>query len=364
MSISIPTAALRHALGVVTAAVERAPSIPILAHLLVQSEPDILRLTGTNLETTLSATIELDGLEAGQRFAVPAHKLRAIAGAAVGSEIILSATETNVTVSSASARWRLPILPARDWPEQPVPDKLENLEIPAAILGELLDATLPACAKGDVRVQLNGINLSIANGMLTCCATDGHRLHAAEMAGNWPHELDIIIPRQSAQLLAANLPAEGVVELHIGNAYVRAEVDGKSLTSKLIDCRYMEWRRVVPKPERYCQTDCQSLSAAVGRVMLLASDYQPINLEISAEQISLDTAGADDSNAADLVSATFEGDTLSWSANPAYLATALSIIGGRVNLGFTSGENAILLTREDVPDDGPNVYAVVMPVRR
>ena len=60
--IKIGTAALKNAVAIAGNAVDRSATIPILGHLLCTLDADeqILRLTGTNMEQTVTATSASD----------------------------------------------------------------------------------------------------------------------------------------------------------------------------------------------------------------------------------------------------------------------------------------------------------------
>ena len=82
MKLRIPKSQLRTAIDLVTACVSRTNTLQILDYVLIEPVQGALRISGSDLETTLSVDIPLEGIEPAPPWTAPAHKLKAIAAAA------------------------------------------------------------------------------------------------------------------------------------------------------------------------------------------------------------------------------------------------------------------------------------------
>lgn len=365
MKLRIPTAQLRAALGTVMACIQRTNTLPILDYLLIEPIQGALRLSGSNLETTISAEIPMDGIEPSAPWTAPAYKLKAIATAAPDQEIVCSVAENSLTFTSGPSRWRLPILPAEQWPDKKGPGGLKEIAIASEALQRMLAGTLPAAPKNETRFYMNGIHLETESGTLTACGTDGHRLHAAEAGGDYPDGIDLIIPRQSAQIIEATLPAEGDVILAYGPGRVRVAHPGCVIDTKLIDGRYPDWRRIIPRTESTCRVDGPEFLKAMDRAALLANERRAIRFDFQDDHIAITADSGADGDSSDCVDAELEGQSLTIDVNSTYMAAALSALGGRCRIGLTNSQTSLLIESDEPPEYGSvNVFAIVMPLLR
>jgi len=365
MKLSISKAQLRAALDTVTTCVARTNTLPILDYTLLSPIQGALRISGSNVETTLSVDIPMDGIEPSPPWTAPAHKLKSIVAAAPGPDVACSIGESNITITSGSSRWRLPTLPAEQWPERQDSGGLQEVAIAAETLRRMIVATLPAAAKNDVRYYLNGIHLGASSGTLTACGTDSHRLHAAEAGGDYPDGIDLIIPRESARIIESTLPTEGDVILSYGPGRVMVSHPGCAIDTKLIEGRYPDWRRIIPRAESACRVDGKELVKAIDRAALLANEHLAIRFDFQPNQnhIRISSESANNGESSDRADAEYDGSPVVISANSAYMTAALAAVGGVVRIGVTDSEGSMLLEPEHPEDSAVRTFAVVSPVR-
>jgi DNA polymerase-3 subunit beta len=364
MKLRIPKSQLRMALDKVTACVARTNTLPILDYVLIEPIQGALRISGSNLEITQAVDIPLDGIEQAQSWTAPAHKLKAIAAAAPDQEIACSVGDNSITLTSGSSRWRLPTLPAEQWPERQDHSDLQEISIGAETLRRMIAATLPAAAKNEARYYLNGINLESQEGSLTACGTDAHRLHAAEAIGDYPGGISLILPRQAAQIIDSALPVDGDVLFSYGPGIARVSYPGVSIETKLVDGRYPDWRRIIPSHENACLVDGKMLIEAINRAALTANQHHAIRLDFNQDHIVVAASSVDGGESSDRVEAEYDGNATPFGVNSIYMVAALTAISGVVRIGITDSEKSILIEPADPSsDEYANLFAVVVPVR-
>jgi len=356
----IPKSQLRMALDTVTSCVARTNTLPILGNVLVEPIKGALRISSSNLEVTQSIDIPLDGIEHANAWTAPAHKLKAIAAAAPSDEIACSVGENSFTLTSGSSRWRLPTLPVEQWPERQDSSGLQEIAISAETLRRMIATTLPAAAKNDVRFYLNGIHLETKDGTLTACGTDSYRLHAAEARGDYLDGIDIIIPRQSAQIIESSLPTDGDISFAYGPGRALVSFPGATIDTKLIDGKYPDWRRIIPSPKSVCRVDGKTLIKAIDRVSLTANQHHEIRLDFKPDHIEVAASSANDGESSDSVDAEYDGEPVVIGVNSVYMAEALATFGGVARIGITDSNGSLLIEPTDSPTD---MFAVVMPIR-
>ncbi|MCA3503149.1 MAG: hypothetical protein IOD05_07865, partial [Rhodobacter sp.] len=121
---------------------------------------------------------------------------------------------------------------------------------------DTIKALLLAAARNDVRYYLNGICMDVApNGSAVAVSTDGHILLAlpveraeddgeprATVAGQY------VIPRDVLEGLKAPLKGgAATVTIDVGAKTVTVAVAGKASSAALVDGKFPDWRRVVPR---------------------------------------------------------------------------------------------------------------------
>ncbi|MEK9995846.1 MAG: DNA polymerase III subunit beta, partial [Halieaceae bacterium] len=249
MKFSISREALIKPLNLVAGVVERRQTLPILSNVLVVLEGKTLSLTGTDLEVELVGRVELDAAGVDGEITVPARKLVDICKSLPeGSNIEFSLDSGKATVKAGRSRFTLSTLPAADFPAVEAGEGSVALSLEQALVKQLIDGTAFAMAQQDVRYYLNGLYLEILGGRLRVVATDGHRLALATgPARVEAADTGVIIPRKGVLELSRLLDGDAPLELAIGSNHLRAANEQFTFTSKLVDGKFPDYERVIPK---------------------------------------------------------------------------------------------------------------------
>ncbi len=131
-------------------------------------------------------------------------------------------------------------------------------------------------AQQDVRYYLNGLYMSLANGMLVIVATDGHRLHKMETNADIEAEVSVILPRKGVLLLLSLLKDwEGDVKMEICDNHLLVRIGEIMFSTKLVDGRYPDYRRVIPNKsdeEFIVKLNKNEFKAVLARTMILSNE--------------------------------------------------------------------------------------------
>lgn len=366
MKFTVVRESLLKPLQLAAGVVERRQTLPVLANVLLNLEPEMLRITGTDLEVEIRGTLPLDGsVEVGQ-ITVPARKLLDICRSLPdGSAITVSTDADNrVRIQSGRSRFTLATLPAEDFPEvDHEPGRVQFL-ISQGKLKRLLDQTSFAMAQQDVRYYLNGMLWEITAGRLRSVATDGHRLALADAAIEVTSEerIQAILPRKGVQELARLLGDEADAQVVIGTNHVRVEGADYRLTTKLVDGAYPDYERVVPRNgNRIVEGDRELLRQAFYRAAILSNEkYRGVRLGLTQGTLTAVANNPEQERAEEEVSVDYEGDQLEVGFNVSYLLDVLNALpGARVRFCLADANSSVLLTN---PDDADAAY-VIMPMR-
>jgi len=243
-------------LQVVIGIVERKQTLPILSNVLMEKEPGKIRFTATDLEIQITTTIDTEhGDGKTSAITVGGKKLQEILRILPEqSQITVEAKENKAQIKTNKSRFSLQTLPAQDFP------KLSNqladakkIVLSQSVLKALLLSVQYAMAQQDVRYYLNGVLLIVEGNKLKVVATDGHRLayNAGTIEGDYAKQ-EIILPRKAVSELSKLLSdTDETVDLEFSTQQVKATFSGITLITKVIDAKFPDYERVIPKYDNH-----------------------------------------------------------------------------------------------------------------
>ena len=369
MKFSIARDALIKPLNLVAGVVERRQTLPILSNVLLVLEGKTLSLTGTDLEVELVGRVELDAAGVDGEVTVPARKLVDICKSLPeGSTIEFALESGKATVKAGRSRFTLSTLPAADFPAVEGGVGSVALSLDQALVKQLIDGTAFAMAQQDVRYYLNGLYLEILGGRLRVVATDGHRLALATApalveAG----DTGVIVPRKGVLELSRLLDGEAPLELSIGTNHVRAANEQFTFTSKLVDGKFPDYERVIPKnADKSVIGDRAELKQAFTRTAILSNEkYRGVRLKLSDNNLDITANNPEQEQAEEVVGVQYTGTELEIGFNVSYLLDVLSVLDqNQVRLSLSDeASSAVLENAETATEQEPERLYVVMPMR-
>jgi len=166
---------------------------------------------------------------------------------------------------------------------------------------------------------------------VTFVATDSYRLAVRELVATAGGEMKAIVPERA--LSEAGRAASGIergeIELLVDEAQVSFRVGEFTLTSRLIEGEFPNYRQLLPEGyESRLTVSRQQLMDAVRRVGLLARDTSPVRMEFNALGVKLSSSSPDLGQAVEAVEAQYEGEDLTAAFNPQYLIDGLAAATG------------------------------------
>ena len=349
----------------VVGVVERRQTMPILANLLLTVTDGNLSVTATDLEVELVAKTAVDVKEKGE-VTVPARKLVDICRALPeGAKVSVSLERERLTVKSGRSRFTLATLPAAEFPAVEDIKAQRSVNLPQKELRELIERTHFSMAQQDVRYYLNGLLLETSPKRVRAVATDGHRLAMCDLNAEVPDlpALQVIVPRKGVLELQRLLAdGEEPARVSFGTNHVRVELSGLRFTSKLIDGRFPDYERVVPKGgDKDIIADRQVLRDALGRTAILSNEkYRGVRLQLGPNRLKVLAHNPEQEEAEDEVEVQYKGPELEIGFNVSYLMDALAALHTeQVKITLTDANSSCLIRH---PDNDTSRY-VVMPMR-
>ena len=353
-------------LQLVSGVVERRQTLPVLSNVLLVLEDSELSLTGTDLEVELVGRVTVDQTHKAGQITVPARKLLDICKSLADDAVIeLSLAENKVTLKSGRSRFTLTTLPAVEFPAVDEEPDTFSITMAQSKLRELLDSTSFAMAQQDVRYYLNGMLFEVAGDYLRVVATDGHRLamETVEMSNPISESQQLILPRKGIMEMTRLLTDDaGEITLTFGQNHIRASVPAFTFTSKLVDGKFPDYNRVLPKGgNKVLIGDCQELRQAFSRASILSNEkYRGVRVLLSNGELKILANNPEQEEAEEIVSVDYEGDSLEIGFNVSYLIDVLSTLNSkRARITLSDPNSSALMEAEE----GSDAVYVVMPMR-
>ena len=363
MKFTAAREALLKPLQAVIGVVERRQTMPILANVLMIAKDGQLSVTATDLEVELVAEADVD-TESGGEITVSGRKLLDICRALPeGSDISVSASGEKLVVKAGRSRFNLATLPAAEFPVVEDIKAGQTIRVSQAILGRLIEKTHFSMAQQDVRYYLNGMLLETGGKHVRAVATDGHRLALCQAGVDMElDEQQVIVPRKGVLELQRLMSGEGDVDLELGSNHIRIQLDGIRFTSKLIDGRFPEYERVIPKESsNELKADRGLFKGALQRTAILSNEkYRGIRLVIRDSGVVLQAHNPEQEEAEEELEVEYSGEDIEIGFNVNYLLDALGAVDGDEVTLSVQDSNSSCLIRQPGKDDST---FVVMPMR-
>lgn len=341
------------------------PNIPVLNNVLLQIHADHLVITGTDLEVELSTQTELLRSSQQGSFTIPAKKFLDICRSLPeGAEISVSFEEDRAIIKSERSKFNLSTLPAEEYPNLTDWQSEVDFTIEQSTLRRLIDATQFSMANQDARYFLNGMKFETEGNLLRTVATDGHRLAVCTIALEQDlQNHSVIVPRKGVLELArllenTDLPAR----LQIGTNNLRIELGNIIFTSKLIDGRFPDYRRVLPRnATRILEADWDALKQAFVRAAILSNErFRSVRLQLSENQLKITATNPEQEVAEEIIDVSYRGEEMEVGFNVSYILDVLNALKcNQVRMRLTDASSSCLI--EDCED--ASAEYVIMPMR-
>ncbi|WP_285163783.1 DNA polymerase III subunit beta [Shewanella goraebulensis] len=365
MKFSIDRDALLKPLQLVCGAVERRHNLPILSNLLVEVSESSLKLTGTDLEVELVGQAPIQGdIEVGST-TVPAKKLLDIVKSLPEQvEIKIEQQENKWLLRSGRSRFSLATLPASDYPNVEAFQAEIEFSLKQGTLKSIIDSTQFSMANQDVRYYLNGLLFETAGNSLKAIATDGHRLALSHRdIGIELPEKQVIVPRKGVVEMSRLLESEDKeINIAIGDSAIRATTHNAVFTSKLVDGRFPDYRRVLPKGgNKIVVASRNHLKQALTRASILSNEkFRGVRIQLEPGLLRITANNPEQEEAEEIIDVEYNSENLEIGFNVSYLLDVLNnLASDDVRITLIDGNSSALIENHAEED---SMY-VVMPMR-
>lgn len=357
----------------VIGAVAQKSSIPILSHILIVANSSQWKITGSNLELSLIATLDLES----EPFSIclPAKKLLDVLKSFAKDAIVgLSIDDEKATIRCGRSRFTFNTLSAQDYPQIDTDKIVPIAQIDQEVLSQLIRSTMYAMAEKDVRYYMNGLCFDFNQFNFNVVGTDGHRLAMRGIELAEPVlKKELIIPRNTVEELNKLLDQGQCSISGTSSSYVNSgdvvvtmngivvELENLKLISKLIDGRFPDYQRVIPQNYEHRVIFDERFADAIHRAGLILDKKTNVGiaLEFSKNQVRV-VAKTSEDEAEEFIDVDHDTDEVVLGLNASYVEEALGAIRNeKVLFSFSDGNSSVKIESVD-QDEG---ISVIMPMR-
>lgn len=371
LKFSVERNILLKALSRVQSVIQKRNSVEILSNVKFEVQGNIAKLTGTDMGITVIEDIPVN-VKQGIKFTVYALTLFEIVKKLpenINMDFHIESLESGrLTIITKHAEFTLPITTIDEFPMMAKSTMTSSFVIMSYEIVDLVNKTKFSVAKEETRFFLTGLYLhkveENGNKFLACTSTDGHRLarNMVDLPDDANDFLGVILPSKTINELPQILEGwEGEVKISLSQAKICFEFANVTIISKLIDGRYPDYTKVIPKNNIYTmEVNRKSFIDAIERMAILSSEKSyNLRLEIFSTRLIVSVLN-DIKVGTEEVSVKYNGPTIDAGFNIRYLLEMCNVLeGNEIKFHFENGALPSL-----VKDDAlPNALFVLMPIQ-
>ncbi|QNP30065.1 DNA polymerase III subunit beta [Cylindrospermopsis curvispora] len=366
-------------LALVSRAVPSRPTHPILANVLLQADvkTNQVSLTAFDLSLGIRTSFTAEVIEGGA-VALPAKILVDITSRLPEGDITLddqsgdsTAEGINFILKPKNGKYELRSMGAEEFPELPLIENSNPIQITTAALVEGLKGSLFATSSDETKQVLTGVHLTVKQDVLEFAATDGHRLAVLETINERPLEndeqLEVTVPARALRELQRMLnhsASEEAVSLYLDEGQIVFAWQNQRLTSRTLEGQYPSYRQLIPRQfERQLVLERKQFISTLERIAILAdqkNNIVKISMNTGDQEITLSCEAQDVGNATESMPAQISGDDIDIAFNVKYLLEGLKELPStEIQMHLNQNLTPVIFT----PLGGLKMTYLAMPVQ-
>ncbi|WP_431134559.1 DNA polymerase III subunit beta [Psychroserpens mesophilus] len=368
MKFIVSSTYLLKQLQVLGGVINNSNTLPILDNFLFELKDSKLTVSSSDLETTMSSTLDVESDEDGS-IALPARLLLDTLKTFPEQPLTFVVEDNNtVEISSNHGKYALAYADGNEFPKAVELDNPSTTTIAGDILATAISKTIFAAGNDDLRPVMSGVFFQFSTEGLTFVATDAHKLVKYTREDIKADQVaEFIMPKKPLNLLKGILAtSDEALTIEYNDSNAKFTFENSVLVCRLIDGKYPNYEAVIPKenPNKLTIDRTQFLNS-VRRVSIFSNKTtHQIRLKIAGAELNISAEDIDYSNKAEeRLTCDYQGDDMQIGFNSRFLTEMLNNLSAdQVQLEMSLPNRAGILTPIDGLDEGEQVTMLVMPV--
>ncbi|HHS13883.1 MAG TPA: DNA polymerase III subunit beta [bacterium] len=289
---------LLEALQRISGVVPTRSTTPILENILFELDEEKLKITGTDLEISITTGVTPKKIEQTGSIALPARVITEMIRSLPAIPVQFELDETKrVRITTDQGYYQVAGISRNEFPDNPSLSEARSIELKNDLLRRMFSKTIFAVSSEELRPALMGVYMQIMPDEFRMVATDGHRLSKIidssfrfDEAG-----IQMIIPPKAVQIALKNLNEEGNIKLQLNQGGLCFIFDNTTLYTRLVEGEYPDYEKVIPRDnDKKMVVDRSLLMATVKRVSLFSSALtHQVRFSLSQNRLAVCSEDAD-----------------------------------------------------------------------
>jgi len=370
MEFTIDRDVFLKSLGRANGIIEKKTTLPILSNVLINAKESKIKIISTDLDIIYFEEVIPEGIKKEGSTTTSASILYDILRKLKSnSKVELALLNQNkLKLVSGNSKFNLLCMPSDNFPLAEEDINQEKFEISSQKLLKLLNKTKISISNDETRHYLNGIYLhkiKSENKLFLCgVATDSHRLSSSSIEIDPGTNIEsIILPKKTIfQLISLLEQNNDSIKISNNKSKIKFEMKIGVLISKVIDGRFPDYNKVVPKDnEKVLEIKLSEFKDSIERVTTVSSDRKEgLKMFISKDNVQLTVNNPNSGEGVENIGAKFNSNDLNISFNSRYLTDIASQIENESIVINLKDPGSPVLIR-DLLDK--NSFHVVMPMK-
>lgn len=349
----------------------RKTNLAITTHVLISAVEDGIRIIATDLETGFEgfypAEIETEG-----SLSINARKLYEIVREFPNEEINIFEEENNwIKISNQKVEYHLMGMNPDDFPENPVIDDIEYMEVESADLLKMIERTVIITGSSDEkRAHITGINMEMLSEekrkIMRLASTDGSRLSIVDYELDQGFDLssgeNILVPKKGMHEVGKFLDQEGKVKIGRKNNNLIIKKDRETIIIRLLEGEFPKYNDIIQKADsKKIYLDRQLFLMMLKRMSILSSDeYKSVIFNFLADKLIITSTNPDIGESKEDMELDYQGDPIETAFNPRFFIETLNVIDQeKIILSIINDERPCFIEGEGETD----YLTAIMPMR-
>jgi len=368
MKFIVSSSQLLKQLQVLSGVISTSNTLPILDNFLFELSENELKISASDLETTMSTIIEVQSDSQGS-IAVPSRILLDTLKTLPNQPLTFKIEGSNeVEITSEQGNYGMPYFDGSEFPTAVSLENPSTTIIPANVLANAVSKTIFATGNDDLRPVMSGVFFQFSTENLTFVATDAHKLVKYTRTDVKADEAaEFIMPKKPLNILKGILAvSDADVSVSYNESNAKFTFDNIDLICRLIDGKYPNYNAVIPKenPNKLIIPRGSFLNSTKRVSIFSSKTTHQIRLKMAGTELNISAEDIDFSNKADeRLNCDYQGDDLEIGFNSRFLTEMLNNLSSdNVQLEMSLPNRAGILTPADGTEEGEEITMLVMPV--
>ncbi len=371
MKFIISSSTLLKSLQKISGVLSSSSTLPILEDYLFDLTDEKLKITASDLETTITVELTPDKTENPGVVAIPAKTLLDIMKSLPELPVTISVDMETLSIELFAGEGKYKMVGHRsdEFPQVPSLENTNILQLNASMLVNAFNKTLFAAGNDELRPVMSGVLCEITEDRITFVATDAHKLVRYRRVDVKPGtNASFILPKKPLNHLKNIMPddEEVAVKLEYNDTNAIMEFDDITLICRLIEGKYPNYEAVIPTQNPFnLSVDRSILLNALRRVAIFGSkSTHQVRFKLSGKELILTAEDIDfASEAKERLTCSYEGDDIEIGFNSRFLQEMLNTLeSNSVIIEMSAPNRAGILLPEKEEADAEDILMLIMPV--